>query len=117
MQEAYQNLLENFEQEFTYTFGGCTVNKGLGGSYRSQIGLVVPDRINLIYTDTPFSLQESLPMLSVYADKLRLAAFRALNEEAVLVTVDTPYNKKSFLLSVESAALAANSEVVFGHGS
>ena len=94
IQEAYQNLLENFEQEFTYTFGGCTVNKGLSGSYRSQIGLVVPDRINLIYTDTPFSLQEALLLNSVYADKLRLAAFRALNEEAVLVTVMAVYHSE-----------------------
>jgi hypothetical protein len=94
LEEAYQKLLEVFEQEFTYTFGGCTVSRGLSGSFQSQIGAVVPDRINLIYTDTPFSLEESLPLLSTYADKLRQAALRMLNEEAVLVVVMKVYHSE-----------------------
>lgn len=91
-QRTYQNLLEIFEQEFTYTFGGCTINRGLNGMYRSQIGLMVPDRINLIYTDTAFRLSENLPLLSVYADELREAAFQMLQEEAILVTVMPVYH-------------------------
>lgn len=94
LEEAYQKLLEVFEQEFTYTFGGCTVSRGLSGSFQSQIGAVVPDRINLIYTDTPFSLEASLPLLSTYTDELRQSALRMLNEEAILVAVMPVYHSE-----------------------
>ena len=30
---AYQELLEALDREFTYTFGGCTIVRGLEGSY------------------------------------------------------------------------------------
>ncbi len=46
---AYQELLESLEQEFTYTFGGCTLVRGLGGNYLSQLGLPVQDRISLLH--------------------------------------------------------------------
>jgi len=36
--DAYRNLLSAFEEEFTYAFGGCTVVRGLEGSYLSQSG-------------------------------------------------------------------------------
>lgn len=78
---AYQNLLESLEEEFTYGIGGCTIQRGLSGSYLSNQGVPTPDRINLIYTILPYSLTGHLPLLSVYADELREAAFRALNEE------------------------------------
>ena len=91
-QRAYQVLLEEFEEEFPYTFGGCTINRNLRGSYYSQIGVVVPDRINLIYMDTRFRLGDNLALLSVYTDRIRRAAFRALNEEAILVTVALIYH-------------------------
>jgi hypothetical protein len=38
---AYQDLLGVLEQEFTYTFGGCTIISGLDGSYLSQAGLQI----------------------------------------------------------------------------
>ena len=81
----YQELLKILEREFTYTFGGCTINRELSGSFQSRTGLPVPDRISLIYTDTAFDLEESLPLISVYMDDLRQSAFRMLNEEAILV--------------------------------
>ena len=49
---AYQDLLEAFDQEFTYTFGGATIIRGLDGSYLSRLGSRMQDRVNLIYTDT-----------------------------------------------------------------
>jgi len=52
---AYRDLLSALTQEFTYTFGGCTIIRGLNGSYLSQAGLPIQDRINLIYTDTPYT--------------------------------------------------------------
>jgi hypothetical protein len=30
---AYEDLLESLDQEFTYTFGGCTIVRRLDGSY------------------------------------------------------------------------------------
>ena len=47
----YQNLLRSFEEEFTYAFGGCSIVRGLEGSYLSDSGDRIPDRINLIFSD------------------------------------------------------------------
>ena len=52
----YDKLLRSLQEEFTYTFGGCTILRGLDGSYLSQLGNQIPDRINLIYTDAPTSV-------------------------------------------------------------
>lgn len=90
--QAYQNLLEALEQEFTYTFGGATIIRGLDGSYLSQAGLPIRDRINLIYTDTAFSFEENFDRVSRYTDELRKAAFEALEEEAILVVVLKVYH-------------------------
>jgi hypothetical protein len=82
---AYELLLQALEQEFTYTFGGCTTIGGLDGSYLSRFGVKIRDRINLIYTDAPFAFDENFARLSRYADELRAAAFEALDEETVLI--------------------------------
>jgi len=89
---AYQDLLSALTQEFTYTFGGCTIVRGLDGSYLSQAGLQIQDRINLIYTDTPYSFEENIKVISTYADKLKAAAFVALEEETVLIVVSIVYH-------------------------
>lgn len=89
---VYQDLLRTFSEEFSYTFGGCTVIRGLDGNYLSNFGQLIFDRINLIYTDTPFDFQENLASVSVYTDKLRIAAFKALDEEAILVAVWQVYH-------------------------
>ncbi|MGI8469576.1 MAG: hypothetical protein ACR2N3_14105 [Pyrinomonadaceae bacterium] len=82
---SYQNLLLAFDDEFTYNFGGCTIVRGLDGSYLSKFGEKIQDRINLIYTDTSYSLEENSDLLSAYSDKIRKAAFEALEEEVILV--------------------------------
>ncbi len=89
---AYYDLLEELSREFTYTFGGCTIIQGLDGSYLSESGLPVQDRINLIYTDTPYAFDENFQIISAYADKLKAAVARALDEEAVLITVARIYH-------------------------
>lgn len=89
---AYQDLLSALEQEFTYTFGGCTIVRGLDGSYLSQAGAQIQDRINLIYTDTPYAFEENFGVIAAYADTLREAAFAALEEETVLVAVAKVYH-------------------------
>ncbi len=89
---AYQDLLNELAQEFTYTFGGCTIIRGLDGSYLSQVGLQIQDRINLIYTDTPYAFEENFGIVSAYADKVKAAVNTALEEEAVLITVAKIYH-------------------------
>lgn len=81
---AYQDLLVALEQEFTFTFGGCTIVRGPDGSYLSQAGSQIQDRINLIYTDTPYPFEENFEVISTYAGKLKEAAFAALEEERFL---------------------------------
>jgi hypothetical protein len=89
---SYQDLLNALDQEFTYAFGGCTIIRGLDGSYLSQAGLILQDRINLIYTDTPYGFKENFEIIAKYTDKLREAAFKALEEEAILVVVYSVYH-------------------------
>jgi hypothetical protein len=89
---AYQELLNTREEEFTYTFGGCTTVRGLEGNYISQSGALIRDHVNLIYTDTPFAIEANFARISRYADELRQAAFEALEEEAVLVAVLRVYH-------------------------
>ena len=89
---AYRELLEDLDREFTHTFGGCTVLRGIDGSYLSRKGLLVTDRINLIYTDAPLSIRDNLAQFSRYGEALRLAADRALEEETVLVAMYGVYH-------------------------
>ena len=89
---AYQSLLDALEQEFTYTFGGCTIARGLQGSYLSEAGLPLYDRVNLIYTDASIRFEPNVGALARFADKLRQAAFDALQEEAILVAVLKVYH-------------------------
>lgn len=90
--QVYQNLLETLEQEFTYTFGGSTIIRGLDGNYLSQAGFPIQDRVNLIYTDTTFAFEENFDRISRYTGELRKAAFEALEEEAILVVVLKVYH-------------------------
>lgn len=89
---AYQDLLNALVREFSYTFGGCTIIRGLDGSYLSRAGLQIQDRINLIYTDTPYTFEENFQIISTYANKLKAAASAALEEEAILVAVVKVYH-------------------------
>ena len=89
---SYQDLLLSLNREFTYTFGGCTIIRGLDGSYLSQAGQKLDDRVALIYTDTPYGFTENFPIISTYAEKLTAAAYKALEEEAILVVVFPVYH-------------------------
>lgn len=89
---AYHELPERLEREFTFGFGGCIIMHGLSGSYLSDLGVPIRNRVTLIYTDLPYALSSHLSVLSNYADELRNAAFVALGEEAILVTVTQVYH-------------------------
>ena len=88
----YQDLLVALTREFTYTFGGCTIVSGLDGSYLSSLGTAIQDRINLIYTDTPYSFEDNFEIISNYSDKLKATTFEALEEDAILVAVMKTYH-------------------------
>jgi len=85
--EAYDNLLEALDREFTYAFGGCTISRGLEGSYLSRLGVKTPDRINLIYTDLPVAFSTDFQSVARYVDELKIATFEAVTEESILVAV------------------------------
>ena len=89
---AYQDLLAAFQQEFSYAFGGCSTIRGLEGNYLSQAGPIIRDRVNVVYTDTPFGFQDHLTALGRYADELRQAAAEALDEEAILIVMLSIYH-------------------------
>ncbi|MGI4791970.1 MAG: hypothetical protein ACRYFS_24370 [Janthinobacterium lividum] len=84
---AYYRLLETLEAEFTYNFGGCTLQRGLDGNYLSGSGEPVQDRVTLLYTDTPYSFSDNRTLLSDFVDALRDSAAMALDEEAILVAI------------------------------
>ena len=91
-QQTSQHLLDALAQEFTYTFGGSTIIRGLDGSYLFRLGLRMQDRVHLIYTDTPFAFEEDFESISRYTDALRDAALEALAEEAILIVVLKVYH-------------------------
>jgi len=68
---SYQELLETLDREFTYTFGGSTIIRGLDGSYLSQLGTKMEDRINLIYTDVAVDFVKNFARISVHADRVK----------------------------------------------
>jgi hypothetical protein len=85
--QTYRDLLDSLEREFTYTFGGCTTIRAVDGSYLARSGAAVRDKINLVFCDTPFAIEEDVATLTRYAEELLAAAAVALDEETVLITV------------------------------
>jgi hypothetical protein len=88
----YENLLSSFEQELTYAFGGCSILRGLEGSYLSKAGDRIPDRINVIYSDIPTALSTNFETVAAYVGELKRAAIEALSEEAVLISAVQVYH-------------------------
>ena len=91
---GYAELLEELDSEFTFSSRGCTLARGFTGSYLSRLGIVMRDPINVLYTDIPVSLSANFQAVSDYADKLRQAAFLALDEEAILVVAYPVYHSQ-----------------------
>jgi hypothetical protein len=83
--QAYEDLLRALAEEFTYTFGGCSIFRGIEGGYLARLGFPVKDRVNILYTDLPLGLSKDRAVLALYADKLRAIDDAALEEEAILV--------------------------------
>jgi hypothetical protein len=86
-QFAYRDLLEELSTELTYAFGGCT-QVSASGKYRSFDGLIVPDKINILFCDVPLLWERDRLALGQYVDRVRRAAELALaREEVVLISV------------------------------
>ena len=66
--------------------------RGLEGSYLSDSGDRIPDRINLIYSDVPLALSTNFGSVARYVGELKRAAMEALSEEAVLISVEQVYH-------------------------
>ena len=88
----YDKLLRTLEEEFTYAVGGCTILRGLEGSYLSRVGIRIPDQVTLIYSDLSLTLSTDFALVAGYAGQLKRAATEALDEEVVLVTVEQIYH-------------------------
>ncbi len=59
--------------------------RGIEGSYLSNIGLHVRDRVNLVYKDIPAQFTANFQTVSEYTDEVRNATYEALDEESVLI--------------------------------
>lgn len=85
--KVYRRLRKAIEAEFLFTFGGCTVIKGIKGLYLLSGERPEEDEITLVYADTPFGLDDNLEAISEYSDAIREAAAEALPEQSILVAV------------------------------
>lgn len=83
----YDRILEELGNEFAYAFGGSTLLR-CEGKYRSSDGSILPDKVNLLFSDTPFVWNRDRLTIELYAQRLRIVVQRALtSEESVLVLV------------------------------
>jgi 3'-phosphoadenosine 5'-phosphosulfate sulfotransferase (PAPS reductase)/FAD synthetase len=88
LDQSYRQVRAALEDEFTFNFGGCSVIKRVVGNYLANDGSIDRDRVNVIYTDTPYNFEENLTVLTSYANEMREAVSVALkSEEAILVAV------------------------------
>ena len=88
----YSRLLRELGDEPTYTFGGCTVIS-TQGKYRSDAGIILPDDVNVLLTDTPFDWNRDRLLIEQYAEGIQSVVQKALSgEEAILVAVYPVYH-------------------------
>ena len=88
----YGHLLDELGDELSYAFGGCTVTS-TQGKYRSTAGFIMPDKINILFTDTPFYWDQDRLLIEQYAASLHQVVQQALrNEEVILIAVYPVYH-------------------------
>jgi hypothetical protein len=88
----YGRILDGLGDELTYAFGGSTVIT-TSGKYRSVDGLILPDRVDLLFSDTPFLWERDRLIIEQYAERIRGVVHRSLaREESVLVVVYSVYH-------------------------
>jgi len=63
------------------------------GKYRSDAGIILPDDVNVLLTDTPFDWNRDRLLIEQYADGIQSVVQKALSgEEAILVAVYPVYH-------------------------
>ena len=89
---VYALILEEFGDELTYAFGGCTITAS-SGKYRSASGLILPDKINILFSDTPFEWEQDRAVIERYAEELADVTRRGLrSEETILIALHPVYH-------------------------
>jgi hypothetical protein len=89
---VYGRLLRELGDELSYAFGGCTVTP-TQGKYRSTAGSILPDKINILFTDTPFYWDKDRLLIEQYAKNLQQVVQQVLSsEEAILIAVHPVYH-------------------------
>jgi hypothetical protein len=89
---AYSRILDVLGNELSYAFGGCTVVMG-SGKYRSADGVILPDKVNLLFSDTPFLWERDRLIVEQYAERIRSVVQRALaREESILAAFYPVYH-------------------------
>jgi hypothetical protein len=71
---VYSSILEELGNELTYAYGGCTV-LATNGKYRSLDGLILPDQIPILFSDTPFLCDRLI--VELYTERIRTVVKRA----------------------------------------
>ena len=89
---VYRHLRKAVEDEFLFTFGGCTVISGIKGLYLHSGERRERDSITLVYADMPFGLRGNKALISDYADAVREACGEALPEQSVLVVIQEVFH-------------------------
>ena len=66
----YGTILEQLGNELTYAYGGFTTI-ATNGKYRSSDGSILPDNVNLLFSDTPFLWARDQLLVEPYAERIR----------------------------------------------
>lgn len=90
--KVYRSLRKAIEAEFLFTFGGCTVIKGIKGLYLRSGEKPEEDDITLVYADMPFGLDDNFKAVSDYSAAIREVAAEALPEQSILVVVQEVFH-------------------------
>jgi len=73
-------ILENLGNELAAAFGGSTVISSVG-KYRTIEGMLLPDKINILFSATPFHWKRDRLIIEQYSERRRLSGKRSLQEE------------------------------------
>ena len=89
---TYGSILDELGNELTFAYGGCTV-VSTSGKFRSTDGVILPDKVNLLFSDTPFLWERDRLVIEYHAERIRNAVRKALvKEESVLVATYPVYH-------------------------
>ena len=88
----YGSILEELGNELTFAYGGCT-SISTSGKFRLSNGVILPDKVNLLFSDTPFLWERDRLVVEYHAERIRRVVRRALvQEESVMVAAYPVYH-------------------------